>query len=82
MYGLLMCSSGATAAASSMSEIHLFAADPREHGNYASQPPSVMFLRSLYIVERRTHLLRTLYHYRLAIDVCRLRGYLVPARCW
>ena len=46
---------------------YAFAANPREHGKYASPPLSVMFLR--IIAEIRTHLLRELHEYRLAIDI-------------
>ena len=47
---------------------YVFAADPGEHGYYASQPFSVMCLRNLK-AERRTHLLRMLCEYRLAVDI-------------
>ena len=56
---------------------YIFAANPREHGKYASQPLSLMCLR---IKEIRIHLLRKLYEYRLAIDIFfSLGGGLVPA---
>ena len=55
-----------------------FAANLRGHNKYASEPLSVMCLRTK--AEIRTHLLRKLYEYRLAIDTfwC-LSGGLVPA---
>ena len=46
---------------------YVFAANPREHGKYASQPLSVMWFRIK--AELRTHLLRKLYEYRLVIDI-------------
>ena len=47
---------------------YVFAADPREHGYYASHPLSVMCLRILK-AERQIHLLRKLYEYRLVNDI-------------
>ena len=46
---------------------YVSAANPREHGKYASQPLSMICLR--IPAEIRTNLLRKLYEYRLAIGI-------------